>query len=141
MTEKFQARLKTSHLCACVRSYSTGSVVCLRLFLPRARLCTARITTTSAAAVTAAVVEKIVHPRSRFTGCCLLLSFAACAAARNQKIIPVIYKSITKPNILSGINPCDRTRVLDDEWFWRNLIRSLHGGSGGGKSRSESRHL
>lgn len=46
-------------------------------------------------------------------------------AASRQKVIPVIYKTITENNILSGINACDRTRVLDDEWFWNNLVRAL----------------
>uniref|UniRef100_H2Y9A8 TIR domain-containing protein n=1 Tax=Ciona savignyi TaxID=51511 RepID=H2Y9A8_CIOSA len=48
-------------------------------------------------------------------------------ASRGKKIIPVIYKKLTEPNVLGGINPCDRTRVLEDSWFWNNIIRSLGG--------------
>ena len=47
------------------------------------------------------------------------------AAAKQRKIIPVIYKPITELSILSGINACDRTKVLEDQWFWDNLVRSL----------------
>lgn len=51
------------------------------------------------------------------------------AASRFRKIIPVIYKRISEANILAGYNACDRTRVLEDEWFWNNMVRSLKGWS------------
>nr|XP_002121702.5 myeloid differentiation primary response protein MyD88 [Ciona intestinalis] len=47
--------------------------------------------------------------------------------SKGKKIIPVIYKKITEPNLLAGINPCNRTRVLEDSWFWNSVIRSLGG--------------
>ncbi|XP_076812794.1 myeloid differentiation primary response protein MyD88-like [Clavelina lepadiformis] len=56
----------------------------------------------------------------------LNMGVAIDPAARQQKVIPVIYKRITaKTNILSALSACDRTRVLEDQWFWDSLQRTL----------------
>nr|CAB3264104.1 myeloid differentiation primary response protein MyD88 [Phallusia mammillata] len=69
--------------------------------------------------------EFLTSPESQWA---LNMGVSLDPASRMQKIIPVIYKTITEPNILGGYNACDRTRVLEDSWFWNNVIKSLKRG-------------
>ncbi|KAM9337537.1 myeloid differentiation primary response protein MyD88 [Symphorus nematophorus] len=47
--------------------------------------------------------------------------------ARNKRLIPVIYKSMTKPfpSILRFLTICDYTRPCTQAWFWVRLAKAL----------------
>nr|AEY83971.1 MyD88 [Lateolabrax japonicus] len=47
--------------------------------------------------------------------------------ARNKRLIPVIYKSMTKPfpSILRFLTVCDYTRPCTQAWFWVRLAKAL----------------
>ncbi|XP_061614779.1 myeloid differentiation primary response protein MyD88 [Phyllopteryx taeniolatus] len=47
--------------------------------------------------------------------------------ARNKRLIPVVYKSMTKqfPRILSFLTVCDYTNPYTQTWFWERLARAL----------------
>ncbi|XP_061661488.1 myeloid differentiation primary response protein MyD88 [Syngnathoides biaculeatus] len=47
--------------------------------------------------------------------------------ARNKRLIPVVYKSMTKqfPRILSFLTVCDYTNPYTQTWFWERLAKAL----------------
>ncbi|XP_035511155.1 myeloid differentiation primary response protein MyD88 [Morone saxatilis] len=47
--------------------------------------------------------------------------------ARNKRLIPVVYKSMTKPfpSILRFLTICDYTRPCTQAWFWTRLAKAL----------------
>ncbi|XP_077364415.1 myeloid differentiation primary response protein MyD88 isoform X1 [Festucalex cinctus] len=47
--------------------------------------------------------------------------------ARNKRLIPVVYKSMTKqfPRILSFLTACDYTNPYTKTWFWERLAKAL----------------
>ncbi|XP_070708784.1 myeloid differentiation primary response protein MyD88 [Pempheris klunzingeri] len=47
--------------------------------------------------------------------------------ARNKRLIPVVYKAMTKPfpSILRFLTICDYTRPCTQAWFWIRLARAL----------------
>ncbi|XP_077410086.1 myeloid differentiation primary response protein MyD88 [Vanacampus margaritifer] len=47
--------------------------------------------------------------------------------ARNKRLIPVVYKSMTKqfPRILSFLTVCDYTNQYTKTWFWERLAKAL----------------
>lgn len=51
----------------------------------------------------------------------------AVAGARNKRLIPVKYKSMTKPfpSILRFLTLCDYTRPCTQAWFWKRLATAL----------------
>lgn len=56
-----------------------------------------------------------------------LSSLSANAGARSKRLIPVVYKSMTKefPSILRFLTKCDYTRPCTQAWFWGRLAKAL----------------
>lgn len=54
-------------------------------------------------------------------------ALSLCPGARSKRLIPVIYKPMTKPfpNILRFLTVCDYTRPCTQSWFWIRLARAL----------------
>lgn len=54
-------------------------------------------------------------------------ALSLCPGARSKRLIPVIYKSMTKPfpSILRFLTVCDYTRPCTQAWFWVRLARAL----------------
>ncbi|XP_069015540.1 myeloid differentiation primary response protein MyD88 [Embiotoca jacksoni] len=54
-------------------------------------------------------------------------ALSLCPGARNKRLIPVIYKSMTKPfpSILRFLTICDYTRPCTQAWFWIRLAKAL----------------
>ncbi|KAM6900804.1 myeloid differentiation primary response protein MyD88 [Xenentodon cancila] len=54
-------------------------------------------------------------------------ALSLCPGARSKRLIPVVYKSMTKPfpSILRFLTPCDYTRPCTQDWFWVRLAKAL----------------
>ncbi|XP_044032547.1 myeloid differentiation primary response protein MyD88 isoform X2 [Siniperca chuatsi] len=54
-------------------------------------------------------------------------ALSLCPGARNKRLIPVMYKSMTKPfpSILRFLTICDYTRPCTQAWFWIRLAKAL----------------
>ncbi|XP_017261856.1 myeloid differentiation primary response protein MyD88 [Kryptolebias marmoratus] len=54
-------------------------------------------------------------------------ALSLCPGARSKRLIPVIYKSMTKPfpSILRFLTVCDYTRPCTEAWFWGRLAKAL----------------
>lgn len=54
-------------------------------------------------------------------------ALSLCPGARNKRLIPVVYKSMTKPfpSILRFLTVCDYTRPCTQAWFWVRLAKAL----------------
>lgn len=54
-------------------------------------------------------------------------ALSLCPGARSKRLIPVIYKPMTKPfpNILRFLTVCDYTRPCTQSWFWVRLAKAL----------------
>ncbi|XP_039982724.1 myeloid differentiation primary response protein MyD88-like [Xiphias gladius] len=54
-------------------------------------------------------------------------ALSLCPGARNKRLIPVVYKSMTKPfpSILRFLTICDYTRPCTQAWFWVRLAKAL----------------
>ncbi|XP_022599999.1 myeloid differentiation primary response protein MyD88-like [Seriola dumerili] len=54
-------------------------------------------------------------------------ALSLCPGARNKRLIPVVYKSMTKPfpSILRFLTVCDYTRPCTQAWFWIRLAKAL----------------
>ncbi|XP_037613182.1 myeloid differentiation primary response protein MyD88 [Sebastes umbrosus] len=54
-------------------------------------------------------------------------ALSLCPGARNKRLIPVIYKPMTKqfPSILRFLTICDYTRPCTQAWFWVRLAKAL----------------
>ncbi|XP_047205555.1 myeloid differentiation primary response protein MyD88 [Girardinichthys multiradiatus] len=54
-------------------------------------------------------------------------ALSLCPGARSKRLIPVVYKSMTKPfpSILRFLTICDYTRPCTQAWFWVRLAKAL----------------
>ncbi|XP_042255564.1 myeloid differentiation primary response protein MyD88 [Thunnus maccoyii] len=54
-------------------------------------------------------------------------ALSLCPGARSKRLIPVVYKSMTKPfpSILRFLTKCDYTRPCTQAWFWVRLAKAL----------------
>ncbi|KAF3703632.1 Myeloid differentiation primary response protein MyD88 [Channa argus] len=54
-------------------------------------------------------------------------ALSLCPGARSKRLIPVVYKSMTKPfpSILRFLTKCDYTRPCTQHWFWVRLAKAL----------------
>ncbi|KAF7669293.1 hypothetical protein LDENG_00203360 [Lucifuga dentata] len=54
-------------------------------------------------------------------------ALSLCPGARSKRLIPVVYKTMTKPfpSILRFLTICDYTRPLPTSWFWVRLAKAL----------------
>ncbi|KAK5604048.1 Myeloid differentiation primary response protein MyD88 [Crenichthys baileyi] len=54
-------------------------------------------------------------------------ALSLCPGARSKRLIPVVYKSMTKPfpSILRFLTICDYTRPCTQAWFWIRLAKAL----------------
>nr|XP_020457941.1 myeloid differentiation primary response protein MyD88 [Monopterus albus] len=54
-------------------------------------------------------------------------ALSLCPGARNKRLIPVVYKTMTKPfpSILRFLTKCDYTRPCTQSWFWVRLAKAL----------------
>ncbi|XP_037550003.1 myeloid differentiation primary response protein MyD88 [Nematolebias whitei] len=54
-------------------------------------------------------------------------ALSLCPGARSKRLIPVIYKSMSKPfpSILRFLTVCDYTRPCTQSWFWARLAKAL----------------
>uniref|UniRef100_A0A8C6STM1 Myeloid differentiation primary response protein MyD88 n=1 Tax=Neogobius melanostomus TaxID=47308 RepID=A0A8C6STM1_9GOBI len=54
-------------------------------------------------------------------------ALSLCPGARSKRLIPVIYKPMTKsfPSILRFLTVCDFTRPCTQSWFWVRLAKAL----------------
>lgn len=54
-------------------------------------------------------------------------ALSLCPGARSKRLIPVIYKSMSKPfpSILRFLTVCDYTRPRTQAWFWIRLAKAL----------------
>ncbi|XP_023263712.1 myeloid differentiation primary response protein MyD88-like [Seriola lalandi dorsalis] len=54
-------------------------------------------------------------------------ALSLCPGARSKRLIPVVYKSMTKPfpSILRFLTVCDYTRPCTQAWFWIRLAKAL----------------
>lgn len=54
-------------------------------------------------------------------------ALSLCPGARNKRLIPVIYKPMSKPfpSILRFLTVCDYTRPCTQAWFWVRLAKAL----------------
>nr|XP_015810620.2 myeloid differentiation primary response protein MyD88 [Nothobranchius furzeri] len=54
-------------------------------------------------------------------------ALSLCPGARSKRLIPVIYKSMSKqfPSILRFLTVCDYTRPCTQAWFWVRLAKAL----------------
>lgn len=54
-------------------------------------------------------------------------ALSLCPGARSKRLIPVVYKSMTKPfpSILRFLTVCDYTRPCTQAWFWVRLAKAL----------------
>lgn len=54
-------------------------------------------------------------------------ALSLCPGARNKRLIPVIYKTMSKPfpSILRFLTICDYTRPCTQSWFWVRLAKAL----------------
>ncbi|XP_077479981.1 myeloid differentiation primary response protein MyD88 [Stigmatopora argus] len=54
-------------------------------------------------------------------------SLSLSPGARHRRLIPVVYKSMTKPfpRILSFLTVCDYTNPYTKNWFWERLAKAL----------------
>nr|ANA09013.1 myeloid differentiation factor 88 [Trachinotus ovatus] len=54
-------------------------------------------------------------------------ALSLCPGARNKRLIPVVYKWMTKPfpSILRFLTVCDYTRPCTQAWFWVRLAKVL----------------
>ncbi|XP_053198403.1 myeloid differentiation primary response protein MyD88 [Scomber japonicus] len=54
-------------------------------------------------------------------------ALSLCPGARSKRLIPVVYKSMTKPfpSILRFLTKCDYTRPCTQAWFWGRLAKAL----------------
>ncbi|XP_005722759.1 myeloid differentiation primary response protein MyD88 [Pundamilia nyererei] len=54
-------------------------------------------------------------------------ALSLCPGARSKRLIPVIYKPMTKPfpSILRFLTICDYTRPCTQAWFWTRLAKAL----------------
>lgn len=54
-------------------------------------------------------------------------ALSLCPGARSKRLIPVIYKPMSKPfpSILRFLTVCDYTRPCTQSWFWLRLARAL----------------
>lgn len=54
-------------------------------------------------------------------------ALSLCPGARNKRLIPVVYKTMTKPfpSILRFLTKCDYTRRCTQSWFWVRLAKAL----------------
>ncbi|XP_067434590.1 myeloid differentiation primary response protein MyD88 [Thunnus thynnus] len=54
-------------------------------------------------------------------------ALSLCPGARSKRLIPVVYKSMTKPfpSILRFLTKCDYTRPCTQAWFWARLAKAL----------------
>lgn len=54
-------------------------------------------------------------------------ALSLCPGARSKRLIPVIYKPMSKPfpSILRFLTVCDYTRPCTQSWFWVRLARAL----------------
>uniref|UniRef100_UPI0037E739B0 myeloid differentiation primary response protein MyD88 n=1 Tax=Semicossyphus pulcher TaxID=241346 RepID=UPI0037E739B0 len=54
-------------------------------------------------------------------------ALSLCPGARNKRLIPVVYKPMTKPfpSILRFLTICDFTRQCTQTWFWTRLAKAL----------------
>uniref|UniRef100_A0A3Q0STS7 Myeloid differentiation primary response protein MyD88 n=1 Tax=Amphilophus citrinellus TaxID=61819 RepID=A0A3Q0STS7_AMPCI len=54
-------------------------------------------------------------------------ALSLCPGARSKRLIPVIYKRMTKPfpSILRFLTICDYTRPCTQAWFWTRLAKAL----------------
>lgn len=54
-------------------------------------------------------------------------ALSLCPGARSKRLIPVIYKPMTKPfpSILRFLTVCDYTRPCTQSWFWVRLAKAL----------------
>ncbi|XP_076617714.1 myeloid differentiation primary response protein MyD88 [Chaetodon auriga] len=54
-------------------------------------------------------------------------ALSLCPGARHKRLIPVVYKTMTKPfpSILRFLTVCDYTRPCTQAWFWVRLAKAL----------------
>ncbi|XP_070783967.1 myeloid differentiation primary response protein MyD88 isoform X1 [Enoplosus armatus] len=54
-------------------------------------------------------------------------ALSLCPGAQSKRLIPVVYKSMTKPfpSILRFLTICDYTRPCTQAWFWGRLAKAL----------------
>ncbi|XP_029384660.1 myeloid differentiation primary response protein MyD88 isoform X1 [Echeneis naucrates] len=54
-------------------------------------------------------------------------ALSLCPGARNKRLIPVVYKTMTKPfpSILRFLTICDYTKPCTQAWFWVRLAKAL----------------
>uniref|UniRef100_A0A673CLZ9 Myeloid differentiation primary response protein MyD88 n=1 Tax=Sphaeramia orbicularis TaxID=375764 RepID=A0A673CLZ9_9TELE len=54
-------------------------------------------------------------------------ALSLCPGARSKRLIPVVYKPMTKPfpSILRFLTVCDYTRPCTQAWFWVRLAKAL----------------